>query len=69
MYKEIIEKAFDEYYHKNGTGEWSDDEIMKDAFISGFLSGMDYLLNLSFDELMSEFTEYRLTNGNWSSNK
>lgn len=36
MYKEIIEKAFDEYYHKNGTGEWSDDEIMKDAFISGF---------------------------------
>lgn len=36
MDKERIEKAFDEYYHKHGTGEWSEDEIMKDAFVSGF---------------------------------
>ena len=69
MCNEIIEKSFDGYYHKHGTGEWREDEIMKDAFISGYLSGIDYLLSLPFDELMSEFREYRLTNGNWSSNK
>ena len=69
MCNEIIEKSFDGYYHKHGTGEWREDEIMKDAFISGYLSGIDYLLSLSFDELMSEFMKYRLTNGNWSSNK
>lgn len=60
MDKERIEKAFDEYYHKHGTGEWSEDEIMKDAFVSGFLSGMDYLLNLSFDELKCEFEKYQM---------
>ena len=69
MCNEIIEKSFDEYYPKHGTGDLHEDEIMKDAFISGFLSGMDYLLNLSFDELMSEFTKYKLINGNCSSNK
>lgn len=69
MCNEIIEKSFDGYYHKHGTGEWREDEIMKDAFISGYLSGIDYLLSLSFDELMSEFRKYRLTNGNCSSNK
>ena len=69
MCNEIIEKSFDGYYHKYGTGDWHEDEIIKDAFISGYLSGIDYLLSLSFDELMSEFRKYRLTNGNCSSNK
>lgn len=60
MEKVCIENAFDEYYHKHGTGDWHEDEIMKDAFISGYLSGIDYLLSLSSDDLKCEFEKYQM---------
>ena len=60
MEKVYIENAFDGYYHKHGTGDWHEDEIMKDAFISGYFSGIDYLLSLSFDDLKCEFEKYQM---------
>ena len=60
MEKVRIENAFDDYYHKHGTGDWHEDEIMKDAFISGYLSGIGYLLSLSFDDLKCEFEKYQM---------
>lgn len=60
MEKECIENAFDEYYRKYGTGDWHEDEIMKDAFISGYLSGIGYLLGLSFDDLKCEYEKYQM---------
>lgn len=60
MDRVCIENAFNEYYYNHGTGDWHEDEIMKDAFISGYLSGIDYLLSLSFDDLKCEFEKYQM---------
>ena len=37
---------------------------IEDAFISGYLSGIDYLLSLSSDDLKCEFEKYQMIHRN-----